>query len=219
MNKFVTLSAVVAVSSCCLPAGASVVYEDSTGDLFDNSMSHLDITSATVSHDAANVNILVEFAGSISDTDWGNYIIAFDAYEGGTDSNAWNRNIDFGDTQIDRFIGSWVNSGGGIDGHHHFNGWYGNNDGLSITLSDTGIMYTISREWLGNDVDSFGFDVMSSGTSGDNPGVDHLSQSASATDGWGSGSTSGTFLTYNLPAPGALALLGIAGLARSRRRR
>ncbi|RLS25245.1 MAG: PEP-CTERM sorting domain-containing protein, partial [Planctomycetota bacterium] len=48
---------------------------------------------------------------------------------------------------------------------------------------------------------------------------DHLSRSDIATSGWGSPSTSGTFLGYTtVPAPGAIALLGLAGLAGRRRR-
>ena len=54
---------------------------------------------------------------------------------------------------------------------------------------------------------------------GADPGIDHLSRSDLSTTGWGETSSSGAFLTYNLPAPGAIALLGIAGLAGSRRRR
>ena len=37
--------------------------------------------------------------------------------------------------------------------------------------------------------------------------------------GWGQGSTMTDMFTYTLPAPGALALLGLAGLCGRRRRR
>jgi hypothetical protein len=62
------------------------------------------------------------------------------------------------------------------------------------------------------------FDVATSG-GGNDPGVDHLSRSDAATPGWGTASTSGNFLAYTtVPAPGAIALLGLAGLAGRRRR-
>jgi hypothetical protein len=62
------------------------------------------------------------------------------------------------------------------------------------------------------------FDVATSG-GGNDPGVDHLSRTDKATSGWGSASTSGDFLAYTpVPTPGAIALLGLAGLAGRRRR-
>ena len=62
------------------------------------------------------------------------------------------------------------------------------------------------------------FDVATSG-GGNDPGVDHLSRSDAATPGWGTASTSGNFLAYTtVPTPGAIALLGLAGLAGRRRR-
>lgn len=205
----------------CALSQASVTYNDSVGDLFDNGLSNLDISSVNVDHDDDNIYMTINLAGGIgSGSDWGKYLVAFDAYDGGTGSNPWGRNIDFNGTEIDRFIGSWPDSGGGLLGYHHFDGWNETNDGISLIADASGIMtYTISREWLGSDINSFNFDVMTTGNGDWDPGVDHLSQSDMATSHWGEGSVSGEFLTYNLPAPGALALLALAGCVRGRRRR
>lgn len=195
-----------------------MVYNDATGDLFDNSMSNLDIHYVTVYHTDVSVSMYIEVGENISNADWGKYLIAIDAYEGGAADNPWGRNIDYSGVETDRFIGSWVNGGGGVAGYKHFGGWNENNSGLSMFVEDSSVTITFSREWLGADITQFNFDVMSS-SDGDAPGVDHLSRSDVATPGWADTSHSGDFLTYNLPAPGALVLLGIAGLAGTRRRR
>jgi len=203
----------------CTSAHASVTYQDTVGDIFDSGLSNLDITSVDVSHDAGSVYMTIHLNSDISAVNWGKYLIAIDAYGGGTGSNPWGRNIDFGGAEIDRFVGSWVDDGGGASGYHHFDTWH-DASGASVDLSDASsgaIHYTLSRNWLGNDVASFNFDVMSTG-GGPDPGIDHLSRSDQATGGWGETSHSGEFLVYNLPAPGALVLLGLAGIARSRRR-
>ena len=203
----------------CALSQASVTYNDTVGDLFDNGMSNLDISSVNVDHDDDNVYMTINLAGGIgSGMDWGKYLISIDAYEGGTGSNPWGRNIDFGGSEIDRFVGSWIDGGGGLQGYHHFDGWNQADDGLSLTFDDAGmISYTISREWLGSDISSFNFDVMTTGNGAD-PGVDHLSRSDMSTPWWDTTSASGDFLVYDLPGPGALGLLALAGCVRRRRR-
>ena len=204
----------------CASAQASVTYQDTVGDLFDNGLGNLDITSVDVSHDEGNVYMSINLNADIASANWGKYLIAINAFDDGTGSNPWGRNIDFGGEGIDRFIGSWADGGGGALGYHHFTDWY-EQSGVSVDFSDASsgaIHYTISRDWLGAPYDSFKFDVMTSGGSSFDPGVDHLSRSDQATGGWGETSYSGDFLVYDLPAPGALVLLGLAGIMRSRRR-
>ena len=214
--KLVTAAAMLACTS--FASAGYVMYEDSYGDIFDSGFSNLDINYVEVSHDDDNVYMTVALNGSIQSSDWGKYMVAIDAYGGGSSGNPWGRNLDFGGTEADRFIGAWVDGGGGVAGFGHYDGWYSDDGGLSISLSDYSFTVTISRDWLGADVTSFSFDVMTTGN-GYDPGVDHLSQSGQSTGGWGEASSSSGFLTYNIPAPGAIALLGIAGLAGSRRRR
>ncbi len=204
----------------CASAQASVTYQDSVNDLFDNGLTNLDITSVDVSHDENNLYMNINLAGDIAAANWGKYLIAINAFDGGTSSNPWGRNIDFGGEDIDRFIGSWADGGGGASGFQHFTDWY-EAAGVSADFSNASsgsIQYTISRDWLGAPYDTFKFDVMTTGGGAFDPGVDHLSRSDQATGGWGDTSQSGDFLVYDLPAPGALVLLGLAGIMRSRRR-
>jgi hypothetical protein len=220
-RSMINMTTTVTCIALCGGVQASVTYNDSVSDLLDNGLSNLDISSVDVDHDDDNIYMTINLAGGIGPgSDWGKYLVAFDAYDGGTGSNPWGRNIDFNGTEIDRFIGSWPDGGGGLLGYHHFDGWNETNDGISLIADASGIMtYTISREWLGSDINSFNFDVMTTGNGDWDPGVDHLSRSDMATSDWGEGSVSGEFLTYNLPAPGALALLALAGCVRGRRRR
>ena len=214
------ISLVTACLAVCATSHASVTYYDTVGDTFGG-FGNLDITSVDVSHDDDNVYITINTAGGYGGgQDWGNYMLAIDAYDGGAGSNPWGRNIDFGDAEIDRFVGGWVNGGGGSLGYHHFDNWYEQSSGVGMYYSESGfVSYTLSRSWLGSDVTSFAFDAISSGNSFSDPGVDHLSRSDPSVDGWGGTSAAGEFLVYNLPAPGALALLALAGCAQSRRRR
>ena len=219
MNIKLASAAVVLAGTSFASAGYMSQYLDSTGDIFDGGLSNLDISFVGINHDADNVYMTIEMNGYIgAGSDWGKYMIAIDAYGGGGTDNPWGRNMSYGGVEADRFIGTWVDGGGGIAGYGHFDGWYSADSGLSSTSDDYSITVTISRSWLGADVNSFDFDVMTTGNGAD-PGIDHLSRSDQATGGWGETSTSGAFLTYNLPAPGAIVLLGIAGLAGSRRRR
>ena len=216
LTRFMTAAGACAIF--CAGAQASMVYNDTTGDLFDNAMTNLDIHYVTVYHTDVSVSMYIEVGDNLSNADWGKYLVAIDAYEGGAADNPWGRNIDYSGVEADRFIGSWVNGGGGVLGYKHYGGWNEDNSGLSMFVEDSSITFTFSREWLGADITQFNFDVMSTGD-GDAPGVDHLSRSDVATPGWADTSSSGDFLTYTLPAPGALVLLGIAGLAGTRRRR
>ena len=222
MNIKLVSAAVVLAGTSLASAGYISEYNDATGDVFDPGLSNLDISSVGINHDADNVYMTIEMNGYIGTAtdgpNWGKYMIAIDAYGGGGSDNPWGRNVSYGGVEADRFIGTWIDNGGGITGYGHFNGWYSDDSGLSSTSDDYSITVTISRDWLGADVTSFNFDVMTTGNGAD-PGIDHLSRSDLSTTGWGETSTSGAFLTYNLPAPGAIALLGIAGLAGSRRRR
>ncbi len=214
------ISLVTACLAVCATTHASVTYYDTVGDTFSG-VDNLDITSVDVSHDDDNVYITINTAGGYGGgQDWGNYMLAIDAYDGGTGSNPWGRSIDFGGTEIDRFAGGWLNNGGGALGYHHFNNWYDESFGVDMYYSESGfVSYTLSRAWLGSDVTSFAFDAIASGNSSFDPGVDHLSRSDQSVGDWGMTSVAGEFLVYNLPAPGALALLALAGCAQSRRRR
>jgi hypothetical protein len=195
------------------------VYTDATFDLFDNGFDNLDISSVSVTDDGTNLTISVTTRGF---QNWTKYMMYFDTAPGGTSSNAWSRPVDLNGRQIDRFIGSWVDQ---PSGNSQFVSWtgsgwnWGSETVFSNSVSGNTVSWTISLAALGVGAgQTFYFDIATSGGGAD-PGVDHLSRSTAATSGWGSASTAGDFLAYTTtPTPGALALLGLAGLAGRRRR-
>ncbi len=69
-----------------------------------------------------------------------------------------------------------------------------------ITNASNGtVMWTFPLSTLGvGSGNTIRFDVVTSGAETTDPGVDHLSRSDQATDGWGTPSASGTFLEYTL---------------------
>lgn len=210
------------------------------GDLHDffqsQGFDHLDIVSVTVTNDATNIYFDIQLNADIDATNWGKYVVGIDtgANPGAnnTDPGSWNRNVDWG-RGITNFIGSWADDGGSGAGAE-FRSFDGANWSLTdatylggglISADDSqhgaGVQkLAINFAALGLSIgDTFEFDVFSSGGGAD-PGVDHLSRADFATDFWGTQSVAGTFLSYTLvPAPSAVALMGLGGLVATRRRR
>lgn len=195
------------------------MYTDSTFDLFDNGFDNLDISGVSVTDDGTDLSISVTTRGF---QNWTKYMMYFDTTAGGTTSNAWSRPVDLGGREIDYYVGSWVDQ---ASGNTQFVAWDGaawNWGGVSIStnsVSGNTVTWTFSLASLGLSAgQTIYFDIATSG-GGNDPGVDHLSRSDAATPGWGTASTAGGFLAYTtVPAPGAIALLGLAGLAGRRRR-
>ena len=221
--RLVSLLAVAAVSATAHAgvAGNSQSYNDSVNDLFDNSMSNLDIGLCTVADNGVNITFTVETQSFAS---WTKYMIFIDTAAGGTSSNAWSRPINL-TSDIDYFIGSWVDAS---SDNSQFVGWdgagwnWGGVTTFSNSVAGNSVSWTVSLASLGlSGGETIYFDVATSG-GGNDPGVDHLSVvGAQSTTGWGSPSTSNGFLAYQVsgvPAPGAVALLGLAGLLGRRRR-
>lgn len=211
------LAAAAAVGVLCGTALGQVVYTDSTGDLFDNGFSNLDIREVTVSHDATNLYITVETVGY---QNWTKYMFYFDNGEAGTTTNGWGRPVNL-TREISRYMGSWVDSGSDNAQLWSWNGGWNQDGTVTNDQSQIGanrVSWAISLSWLGVGVgDTLFFDIATSG-GGNDPGVDHLSRSDLATTFWDQPSTSGSFLAYTVPSPGVVAVLALAGLARSRRR-
>ncbi len=194
---------------------------------------HLDITQVEVTNDANFLYFDISVAGDLDATNWGKYLIGMDTGRvAGTNTDAWGRNIDWGSGMTD-FVGSWADDGGtGIGAELH--AW----DGAAWNLTDA--TYGAGTEIMGDDAnhaagvqriavslsalgvgvgDVIFFDVATTG-GGFDPGVDMLSRQDAATDGWGTQSVSGQYLSYTIiPAPGSAALLGLGGLVALRRRR
>lgn len=245
MKKF----ALLAVLALAGAAQAQTTYTDSLNELFDNGFRHLDIRSVTVNNNATHLTIQLNLDGNLNagfgGTDWGKYGILFDTRAGGTTgaSNAWGRAILTPNNQIDYWVGSWVDGSGGAQlweydpgnsGSAPEHGFYEKGASYSnglitidLSLSFLGqVTYSIDLAAMGLGIgDVVLFDVISTGGTGSlpangDPGVDHLSRADAATNGWGEASVAGDFRAYTIiPAPGSLALLGLAGVAAGRRRR
>jgi hypothetical protein len=173
-----------------------------------------------MSDDGVNMTLSITTRGFQT---WTKYMMYFDTTSaGGTSSNAWSRPVDLNGRNIDYYIGSWVDQASNNSQLVSWTGsaWnWGSEQYLTNSVSGSTVSWTFSLASMGLSAgQTIYFDVATSG-GGNDPGVDHLSRNDPATPGWGTASVSGNFLAYTtVPTPGALALLGLAGLAGRRRR-
>lgn len=214
-----------------LAMGASAmadVYSDSSGELFDNGFAHLDILSVTVSHTATHMTFDVLVAGDVNATNWGKYCIGINTGAPGADTaNGWGRNVSWGGQAINYWVGTWADVGGEVrqmtgannGSNNLIDATYLGGTQMTVTAAGFHQIITFSRASIGfTGNGTILFDVLTTGGGAD-PGVDHLSRSDMATPGWGTTSVAGQFLSYTIPTPGSIALIGLGGLAAVRRRR
>ena len=214
------------------------VYNDNVGnhlaggDLHDTFASagfnHLDIVSVTVTNDATNLYFDIALNADIDATAWGKYMVAINTGAGTATDNPWGpRPMNFAGP-LSHWIGTWADDGGsGIGGQFWSHGGSGWNLDSGLATTDTSAhstghqRFSVSLAGLGVGVgDVVLFDVMSSGGGGGDSGIDHLSNASFSTSSWGGPSTGGAFLAYTIvPAPSALALVGLSSLIAGRRRR
>ncbi|MEZ6234996.1 MAG: hypothetical protein R3B68_12490 [Phycisphaerales bacterium] len=239
-KTFVAAAAIAALAGI---ASAHTTYLDPFGMSSDvdpfflnQGFNHLDIVAVELdNHDMGfHMDIVVNAdISSATGTDWGKFLVFYDTIPGqGRNDNPWGRNI-ASSNGADYFIGGWADGGGGAELYRATpTGWefvsdatHMNPAGLHVRLTDAaaGLFHVgVGSHALGNPAvgSNVYLDVATTGGSGGDPGVDHLSLNSIATSGWGMGSTSGDFLEYEVePAPGSLGVLGIAGLLAGRRRR
>jgi hypothetical protein len=148
---------------------------------------------------------------------------------GTTSGNGWGRPINMSSTAggMDFWVGSWVDGGGGAQLWSYTTGsWNGPAAPSGFTRvagAQSTITYTLSLASLGlNNGDSFFFDAYSSGGGGGDGAIDALANPNVSITSWGGSytSTGANIFSYTVvPAPGALALLGVAGLIGARKRR
>jgi hypothetical protein len=198
-------------------AALADTYTDSTGELFNPSFTHLDISSVQVNNDAINLYFTIfAVADPINVPDWGKYMIGIDSVVGGDiGGNGWNRPISMS-TGMDYWIGSWVDGGNGAE-LFAYNGVNWSTNGLAHPQISAGasVLITVPLANLGlNANDSFTFDVYTSGGGGGDGAVDALSASVQTIGDWGNSfNTGANGLQYTVvPEPSTLALLGGAGL-------
>jgi len=220
----------VAVALAAAGVAQAAVYTDSQNELFDNSFAHLDIASVNVTHDATSITFEIVTRGDVSAPTWGKYALAINTPGGVNDAgNGWGRPMNWNGQGIDFWVGSWADDGGdNFGGELRQMDGLGGNTLLAATYAGPGIsgsslvtqVITLDRALLGlTGNDTFTFDVMTTGGGGGDAGVDHLSRSDMSMTNWGDTSTSGQFLSYTIPSPSSLALVGVAGLIIGRRRR
>ena len=227
---------------------SSAMYLDATGDIASGIATGggtLDLVSMEVSNTATDVIFKLTVNGSVSSTNWGKFMIGISTGAGTTSGNGWGRPINMtSNGGMTRWVGSWVDSGGGAEFHAYgsgawaqtgstynqplpFPGSFSFTSGAQSTLT-----YTVSMASLGvSNGSTIYFDAYSSGGGDGDSAVDALSRSDAAISNWGgpfttsgiasgtSASTAGGAFAYTIPAPGALALLGLSTLVGSRRRR
>lgn len=210
-------------------------YIDATDDLFDSSLTNLDLVSARFSNDATHLHLSVTVRGDVSTTTWGDYMVFIDSVPSltvpdrtdgdGPRGNPFHRGI-AAPAGTDAFIGSWLDDGGG-NLNYTFEGgrWNQKEIGtpdLSRATSGT-VSWTFSLESLGLELgDTFHFDVATTGSADGSSSVDLLS-TGDIRPGWGFDEDATLDLTYTVAGstavPGIGGVAGLAGLGFIRRRR
>ncbi|MBU3682964.1 MAG: hypothetical protein FGM39_02925 [Phycisphaerales bacterium] len=223
-------------------AQAQVTYNDAIGDI-DPSLATgngtLDLVSMEVSNTATDIVFRLTVNGTVGGagaTDWGKFMIGIstgsNAGDSGVNGNGWGRPINMSSASggMNYWVGSWVDGGGGAQ-RWAYSGtsWsevaatYSSGFG-SYSFAGNQLTYTMSLASLGLSIGStFYFDAYSSGGGGGDSAIDALANPNVSVTGWGGPYTSGgsnPIYSYTVvPAPGAVALLGLAGLVARRRRR
>lgn len=237
-----TASCVAAVATITsvlqVNANPGVLFNDAIGDIdagISTGGGTLDLVSMEVSHTATDIQFKLTVNGNIGSTDWGKFMVGIANNKGyGTNSSdGWARPITMSaNGGMTNWFGAWVDGGGGAENRSNQTGWgvtgatYNGNFG-NFTLgagAQSTITYGVSIASIGMSIgDTFRFDAYSSGGGGGDSAVDALANPNVAITSWGQAydsSTSNSF-SYTLtaiPAPGAIALIGLAGLVARRRK-
>ena len=232
-TSFVVTAIAASFISIASQANPGVVYNDATGDI-DPSIATgsgtLDLVSMEVSHTATDLVFALTVNGNVTDTNWGKFMIGISNGSAGDTSvngNGWARPINMGSPTggMTNWLGSWVDGGGGAENRSWATGWsvvgatYNSNFGSFAIASgaQSTITYTVSMASLGlAEGNTFFFDAYSSGGGSGDSAVDALANPNYAISSWGGPYTSSSatgIYSYTIPAPGAIALLGVAGLA------
>jgi hypothetical protein len=215
-------------------ATPGVTYNDAINDIapgLSTGNGTLDLVKMEVSNTATDVVFQLTVNGNIGSTDWGKFMIgiANNKGNGTSSSDGWGRPITMSaNGGMTHWLGSWVDSGGGSQlWTNGSSGWSGPASPAGFTLSagaQSTVSFTASIASLGMSIgDTFAFDAYSSGGGSGDSAIDALANPNFAVSNWGDAYNSGTStsFTYTLgavPAPGAIALIGAAGLLARRRK-
>ena len=195
----------------------------------------LDLVKMEVSNTDSDVMFKLTVNGNIGSTDWGKFMIGIANNKGyGTSSSdGWGRPITMSaNGGMTNWIGSWVDGVGGAENRSNQTSWgltgatyNGNFGGFSLSAgAQSTITFTVAIASLGMSIgDTFSFDAYSSAGGGGDSAVDALANPNVAITSWGQAYDSGASNSFSytlsaVPAPGAIALIGVAGLMGRRRR-
>ena len=200
------------------------VYTDPVGDIATGNP-NLDITSVTVWDNGSDLGFTITVDNL--DADWGKYMLFIDYQDGGSgdNDNPWARNVS-GLGGMDFFSGMWLDNGYNATAYSYYSdGWYENyTTTIDVDWASNSITFSmmdVVTSWMDQGITGFDFEVGTTGGGAGDPAIDLIGAEGTQS-GWGSGSTSTDLMHYDfstVPAPGALALLGLAGLTSRRRRR
>ena len=215
-------------------ANPGVIYNDAIGDIDPNiatGSGTLDLVSMEVSHTASDVQFKLTVNGNIGTTDWGKFMIGIANNKGyGTSaSDGWGRPITMSaNGGMTNWLGSWVDGGGAAQLYNYSTGsWSAPAAPGGFTRAagaQSTITYGVSIASLGMSIgDTFSFDAYSSGGGNTDSAVDALANPNVAITTWSQAYNSGTSNSFSytltaIPAPGAIALIGLAGLVARRRK-
>ena len=219
-------------------ANPGVLFNDAIGDIdagISTGSGTLDLVSMEVSHTATDIQFKLTVNGNIGSTDWGKFMVGIANNKGyGTStSDGWARPITMSaNGGMTNWLGSWVDGGGGAENRSNQTSWgltgatyNGNFGNLALAAgAQSTITYGVSIASLGMSIgDTFRFDAYSSGGGGGDSAVDALANPNVAITSWGQAYDSGTSNSFSytlaaIPAPGAIALVGLAGLVARRRK-
>lgn len=234
------VAATALLTGLALQANATpgVTYNDAINDIapgLATAGGTLDLVKMEVSNTATDVVFQLTVNGNIGSTDWGKFMIGIANNKGyGTSSSdGWARPITMSaNGGMTNWLGGWVDGGGGAENRSNQTGWgltgatYNSNFGaysLSAGAQST-ITFGVSIASLGMSIgDTFSFDAYSSGGGGSDSAIDALANPNFAVSNWGDAYNSGPTNSFSytlgaVPAPGAIALIGAAGLLARRRK-
>ena len=233
------VAAVAAITSVLqVNANPGVTYNDAINDIdpgITTGNGTLDLVSMEVSHTATDIQFKLTVNGNIGDTNWGKFMVGIANNKGyGTSTtDGWARPITMSaNGGMTNWFGSWLDNGGGAENRSNQTSWgltgatYNSNFGnfAFVAGAQSTITYGVSIASIGMSIgDTFSFDAYSSGGGNTDSAIDALANPLVAVTGWDKAYDSGTSTSFSytltaIPAPGAIALVGLAGLVARRRK-